>query len=144
MSANQNWRDYVTDDVVEQCRCAGTSPVAHDRRPHFLDRDIDPSQHPLSGLANPARAIQLGLVDALGYLVEDKLINVNAKQWKTYEWRKEPVHLLTVAANANRPEEFDYLLSLDAIDFNGDSTECDGNHRKYIVSSALVRYICGR
>ena len=136
MSVNKNWRDYVTDDVVEQCRYTDSHPR------YLLPQDsIDRTKHPLSGLANPARAIQLGLIDALRFLVEDKLIDVNAKHWTTYYWRQDPVHLLTVAINSNQPEAFDYLLSLEAIDFNGDSTGYDRNYNRYIFGSALEAYV---
>ena len=100
----------------------------------------DITDHALSGFANPARAIQLGLVDALRFLVEDKLIDVNAKQWKTFKRGDDPTHLLTVAIHANQPEAFDYLLSLEAIDFNGDSNEHD-RYTKYIFTSALETYV---
>ena len=69
------------------------------------------------------------------------IVNVNAKQWKKFQWRDDPVHLLTVAINANQPEAFDYLLSLEAIDFNGDITEHDRAFRDYIFSSALEVYV---
>ena len=131
MSANIDWRDYVTDEVVDQCKYVPRSSSYN----VVLDT-TDRSKHALSGLANPARATELGLVDALRFLIEDKLIDVNAKQWQTYEWRYSPVHLLTVAINANQPEAFDYLLSLEAIDFNGDSNEHD-QRSKCIFSSAL-------
>ena len=142
MSANRNWREYVTDDVIEHCRY--TPPLGDDS--HLSWRQLiaretsDITDHALSGFANPARAIQLGLVDALRFLVEDKLIDVNAKQWKTFKRGDDPTHLLTVAIHANQPEAFDYLLSLEAIDFNGDSTELD-RYTKYIFTSALEAYV---
>ena len=127
MSANKNWREYITDDVLEECK---DNPLIHRTYEHHL-----------SGFANPARAIQLGLVDALRFLVEDKLIDVNAKQWMGYGWQRKHVHLLTLAINANQREAFDYLLSLEAIDFNGDSTEFNADYDKYIFSSALDQYV---
>ena len=131
MSANKNWRDYITDDVMETCRFTSS------KKDHCIDR----TQHPLSALANPARAIQLGLIVALRFWVEDKLIDVNAKQWKSFHWQVGPVHLLTLAITQDQPEAFDYLLSLEAIDFNGDSNEYDRGYSNYIFSCALEAYV---
>ena len=144
MSANVDWRDYLTDEVVDQCKCV--PPENSQNRSSSYSVSVSGTteriEHALSGFANPARAIQLGLIDALRFLVEDKLINVNAKQWKMYRWCNDPVHLLTVTINANQPDAFDYLLSLEAIDFNGDSTEHDRDYySKFIFSSALEGYV---
>ena len=130
-------------EVVDQCKCV---PPGNSRNRSSSYSDVSDTneriEHALSGFANPARAIQLGLIDALRFLVEDKLINVNAKQWKTYLWCNDHVHLLTVTINANQPDAFDYLLSLEAIDFNGDSTEHDWDYySNFIFSSALEGYV---
>ena len=147
LSVNTNWRDLITDAVAEEFIFSNEESERENRDGFWFDPPIgtvikSKGLHPFSALANPARAIQLGLINVLRFLVEDKGININGKHWKTYSWRTSPVHLLTVAINSNCPEAFDYLLSLNAIDFKNESTSFKhGNFTDTLFSSAVTAYV---
>ena len=148
LSVNTNWKDLISDAVMEEFEFSIEESERENDDGFWRDPPIQTivkskGLHPFSALANPARAIQLGLTDVLRFLVEDKGISINGKRWKTYYWRTSPIHLLTVAINSNCPEAFDYLLSLDAIDFNNENTTYERSHSKTVFSGAVEAYADG-
>jgi len=81
MEVNTDWRANITAQLMEELIEATTDRFRIrgelEGGPHF-------TQHPFLAFNNPAIAIQLGLLDVLKYLVEEKEININARRWVGY------------------------------------------------------------
>ena len=137
MAVNTDWRKQVTAERVERLMRAviksgeGGIPVANHR---FIP------------LCNPAVAIELGLMDPLKYLVEEKGINVNSCQWNTYQYvtpDRTSYHLLLACMKCQNIEAFRYLLGREDIDIHSYSrvATADGDYWT-IVEEALFLDCC--
>jgi len=144
MSVNTGWRGLVTDELMERYRRA---ILLGDRgfRLHSLARNI----HPLLALVNPAVAIEMGLLEALKYLVEVKGIDINAKRWLGLDHRliqrthSLHYHLIVTPITVDNYDAFQYLMSADAIDIysiSRDSPADDPPIRSSIFSYAIFSY----
>lgn len=81
MEVNTDWRANITAQGMDDLREATTDRFRIrgelEGGPHF-------TQHPFLAFNNPAIAIQLGLLDVLKCLVEEKDIIINPRQWVGY------------------------------------------------------------
>lgn len=104
-----DWRQLVTDEGIE----ALSSPYNRDSRGRHVTLD------PHIPFNNPSVAIEIGLIEALQYLVEQKNIDVNAYNWSNYrsdEQTGEKSHLLTECILMKNHEAFQYILGRGDID----------------------------
>ena len=103
-----DWRELVTDEGIE----ALSSPYNRDSRGRHVTLD------PHIPFNNPSVAIEIGLIEALQYLVEQKNIDVNAYNWSNYRSEQigEKSHLLTECILMKNHEAFQYILGRGDID----------------------------
>ena len=107
-----DWRKQVTDKLI------GDLAVVGSRYPDGLLMSID-SYAPFN---NPSVAIEIGLMEVLKYLVEEKGIDVNAYRWTSYTslfmFDNQTCHLLMECVVAHNIEAFKYILGRSNIDFS--------------------------
>ena len=118
MAANSDWRDKITDERMEDLKEACSR--------EDIDLWIGRYQHKVhSHLAfnNPVIAIQLGLLDVLKYLVEEKLVDINSHQWTGYFCpRNGPLLCYCAGCDVGKTpweqdlETYHYLLGLPSLD----------------------------
>ena len=108
---NPSWKRLVSDAKIKKLASvrSQTSANTHDVVLH--------SHAPLN---NPFVAIELGLMEALKHLVEEKDIDVNSYQWNSYKATtlSESSHLLAACLCCENREAFKYLLGRSSIDIN--------------------------
>ena len=104
MEINADWRRHVTDERIESMAKVANQDDAIALMP----------------FNNPAVAIELGLMDALKYLVEEMEIDINAYRWTNYfsSDPRTPNGLLMHCIVCENYELFQYLLCKEHIDVN--------------------------
>lgn len=122
MGVNSDWKSLGTAERMEMLQTVRRYDEESDRLLHLL--------HPFVAFNNPFVAIQLGLVEVLKFLVEEKGIDVNSYAWTSYTSRGRAYHLVATAMHDDDMEAFRYLLSLDNIDL--DSTIFEDKREKLI------------
>ena len=80
MSVNTNWRSKTTDELMLKLQripedAMERRPIAHANA--FI-------LHPYMAFNNVAVAVELGLVEVIQYLIEEKNIDVNSFRWNCY------------------------------------------------------------
>ena len=90
----------------------------------------------------PAFAVELGLLEVVKFLIEDKGVDPNEYGWTFSDAARHRVHLVSAAMTSGQEEVFQYLLSLPStnlyseVDNNDDR---DWNHG--LFEQALGKYI---
>ena len=97
---------------------------------------IESGDHPFVAFNNAAFAIELGLIEVVKFLIEDKGVDPNTYGW-TMSQERRGLHLLAIAMYANRCDIFQYLVSLPSIDLWSKSSESNvGIHPDFLFDIA--------
>ena len=107
MEVNANWRNRCTDENMERYK---GSPLRMEANLVFN---------------NPAVAIEVGLLEVLRFLVEEKNIDVNRRLWSSYNTDRgiqSNVFLIQLALVRGDKDILEYLLSVDGFDFTDGET----------------------
>jgi len=116
MTINCDWKANVKDNLMEELKLATMQGSI-----------LRFTFHPYVAFNNPAVAIQFGLMDVLKYLVEEKVININALRWSPFTSTptsdETPVSLLRYSMGlghcSKQIEIYKYLLGRDDVNFVG-------------------------
>ena len=104
MEVNPDWRTGVVSDW----RVENLNKIT------IADTDGGVLVHPFLPFNNPAVAIELGLLEVLEHLVEDREINVNDYRWNSYlactAFEGGASHLLIICIVCSNLDAFQYLL----------------------------------
>ena len=107
-----------------------------------------PKINPFVPFNNPAVAIELGLLESLKHLVDEKSIDVTAFQWTTYrQGLLHPGHenyalcLLAIATDYMEVDSFLYLLGKDGIDVCSPISQIDDDEAT-VLENCFVRPHC--
>ena len=113
-----DWRELVTDELMEEL-----AVVARRSSGDKLSIMI----HPFAPFSNPSVAIEIGLMEALQYLVDGKKIDVNQYRWTSYKsscmFDNQTCHLLFECLIVDNFEAFEYISGRGDIDFNTRATK---------------------
>ena len=108
-----DWRELVTDELIEDLAVVGLQNS---------EGKFSIMIHPYIPFNNPSVAIEIGLMEALQYLVEEKGIDVNQYRWTSYQsfrmFDNQICHLLMECIVGYNFEAFKYILGRGNIDFN--------------------------
>ena len=149
MERNMNARKLISDQPRErnlERKKVGLEPVIYKdaRSPsgYFLV-----SIHPLLAMLNPTVAIEMNLLEALKYLVEEKGIDINAMRWVGLRQSSDTDymchHLIATAIRRDDYDAFQYLMSVDTIDIYSMKRDylATSRRRSSIFSYAIDAYI---
>ena len=128
MEVNADWKTIVTSDTDIT---AIESVLVKDA--------IQSGDHPFLAFNNAAFAVELGLIDVVKFLIEDKGVDPNSFGWTMYRGRLHRLHLVAIAMYTNRCDIFHYLVSLPSIRLLSDQN--DGGHSGSLFEVA-VRLFC--
>ena len=110
MEVNANWKTTaVSDDLIstmQQIRLERSVLGASDRLLKF----VLPRKDPFLAFNNTALAVQLGLLEVVKFLIEDKGVDPNEYGWTLSSGYC--VHLVSAAMSSGQKDIFHYLLSL--------------------------------
>ena len=132
MEVNTDWKTIVvSDDSIRTM----LRPQVHQK--------IMKGSHPFIAFSSTAFAVELGLMEVVKFLIEDKGVDPNEYGWALRLIYR--VHLVSAAMAFGQEDIFQYLLSLpstnlhSAIDDNQNRHGCHG-----LFEQALVTYVGSR
>lgn len=128
MEVNADWKSIATSDTGITAMKNGLTKDA-----------IQSGDHPFLAFNNAALAVELGLIDAVKLLIEDKGVDPNSYGWTVYRGREHRLHLVAIAMYAKRCDIFQYLISLPTIKLWNKAN--DGNYSGSLFEVA-VHFFC--
>ena len=129
MAVNTQWRELVTDELIEDLAVVGLQNS---------EGKFSIMIHPYIPFNNPSVAIEIGLVEALQYLVEGKGIDVNQYRWnsyKSYGYATDPHHLLMECIIVENHEAFQFILERGDIDVSVRATKNPDSNSVFDIAS---------
>ena len=142
MSVNADWKSKTTDELMLRLQripeeMMNRKPVS---RAHALI-----VLNPYMAFNNIAVAVELGLVEVIQYLIEEKNVDVNSFSWNCY-FELKPSHLVFIAIETRQLTACQFLLSHESVDVystaNADVHDPQKpNSVKTIFEKAVVAYI---
>ena len=100
MAVNTNWQERCTDENMKRYK---GSPIRSGIETNLV-------------FNNPAVAIEIGLLEVLRFLVEEKSIDINRKAWSSFVCDDNGL-LVRLAVGRGDTDILEFLLSLDQFDF---------------------------
>jgi hypothetical protein len=127
MEVNTDWKTTaVSDDSI--------STMQQNR----LVRSIFAGNDPFLAFNNTAFAVELGLLEVVKFLIEDKGVDPNEYGWTLVGIHR--VHLVSVAMTSGQKDIFQYLLSLPSTNLYSEIDKNDA--RKHgLFEQALDKYV---
>jgi len=111
MSVNTDWQSKTTDELMR--RLQRIPEDAMERKP--IARANAFIIHPYMAFNNVAVAVELGLVEVIKYLIEEKNVDINSFRWNCY-YELKPSHLVNIAIETRQVASCEFLLSCESVD----------------------------